>query len=291
MEAVFETWQTESVELLTNLTVGNKPKTVIANLSENLLAQYANKPLVNKYNIYQHLMLYWNESMEDDIYLISIDGWKAETYRIIETDKKGKAKDKGWACDLVPKGLITNRYFKSELDTIASLESEKENVQSQITELEEAHNGEDGHFSELEKITKTNVKKELRITNEELRLNKTDTELKEKVTLFKQYLLLQDDVTKANKTIKIAIQTLDNLAYNKYPTLTETEIKTLVLHDKWMTTISEAIQGEIDQVSQRLTNRIKELINRYDTPLPTLEAATKALEDKVMAHLTQMGFL
>lgn len=296
METVFDKWKTESVALLTNLTIGNKPKAVIADLSENLLAQYANKPLVNKYNIYQHLMLYANEIMEDDIYLISVDGWKAETYRVLmekAANKKGGQAtliDKGWACDLVPKDLITNHYFKAELENIANLESEKENLQSQITELEEEHNGEDGHFSDLEKITKTTVRSQLRMTSDELRMNKTDAELKAKIAVFKTYLTLQDDLAIANKNIKIAIQTLDELAYAKYPTLTETDVKNLVIHDKWMARISEAVQGEIDQISQRLTNRIKELINRYDTPLPTLEAETKALEVKVMQHLSQMGF-
>jgi type I restriction enzyme M protein len=270
---------------------------VVADLSENLLGQYANKPLVNKYNIYQHLMLYANETMEDDIYLISVDGWKAETYRVL-MEKPAKKKggestfiDKGWACDLVPKDLVANRYFKSELEKIANLESEKENLQSQITELEEAHNGEDGYFSDLEKITKTTVKKQLTMDNGQLKMNRSDDELKAKIAVFKTYLMLQDNLATANKNIKIAIQTLDDLAYAKYPTLTDTDVKTLVIHDKWMTRISEAIQGEIDQVSQRLTNRIKELLDRYDTPLPTLEAETKALEAKVMQHLTQMGFL
>ena len=44
--------------------------------------------------------------MQDDCYLIAADGWKAETYRLIETDKKGKERDKGWTCDLIPKPLI-----------------------------------------------------------------------------------------------------------------------------------------------------------------------------------------
>jgi type I restriction enzyme M protein len=102
--------------------------------------------------------------------------------------------------------------------------------------------------------------------------------------------LLQDDLAKANKNIKAAIQALDDLAYAKYPTLTEADIKMLVIDDKWMARISEAIQGEIDHISQRLTNRIKELIVRYDTPLPTLETETKVLENKVFAHLQKMGF-
>ena len=75
---------------------------MIAALAEDLLAHYTDKPLIDKYDVYQHLMDYWAETMQDDCYLIAADGWKAETYRIIEKDKKGKEKDKGWTCDLVP---------------------------------------------------------------------------------------------------------------------------------------------------------------------------------------------
>jgi type I restriction enzyme M protein len=66
--------------------------------------------------------------MQDDCYLIAADGWKAETYRIIETDKKGKEKDKGWTCDLVPKALIVARYFAQEQAAIDRLAAELESV-------------------------------------------------------------------------------------------------------------------------------------------------------------------
>ena len=85
------------------MQAGCHPKDVIVALSEDLLAHYTGKPLIDNYDVYQHLMDYWAETMQDDCYLIAADGWKAETYRIIETDKKGKEKDKGWTCDLVPK--------------------------------------------------------------------------------------------------------------------------------------------------------------------------------------------
>ena len=83
-------------------------------MSEDLLSHYADKPLIDPYDIYQHLMDYWAQTMQDDCYLIAADGWKAETYRIIETDKKGKEKDKGWTCDLIPKPLIVARYYAKE---------------------------------------------------------------------------------------------------------------------------------------------------------------------------------
>src|SRR5439155_20874988 len=117
-------------------------KEVIAALSEDLLAHYTGKPLIDKYDIYQHLMDYWAEIMQDDCYIIAADGWKAETYRIIEKDKKGKEKDKGWACDLVPKALIIARCFAKEQEAIEKVAAELETVTARMAELEEEHGGE-----------------------------------------------------------------------------------------------------------------------------------------------------
>src|SRR5439155_13884039 len=114
-------------------------KEVIGALSEDLLAYYTGQPLIDKYDVYQHLLDYWAETMQDDCYFIAADGWKAETYRVIETDKKGKEKDKGWACDLVPKSLIVARYFAKEQTAIDALTAELESVTAKLVELEEEH--------------------------------------------------------------------------------------------------------------------------------------------------------
>ena len=95
-------------------------------MSECLLAHYAGKPLIDAYDVYQHLMDYWAETMQDDVYLVAADGWKAETTRIIEKDKKGKEKDKGWTCDLIPKPLIVARYFATEQAAIDQLAADLE---------------------------------------------------------------------------------------------------------------------------------------------------------------------
>jgi type I restriction enzyme M protein len=103
MNAHFSAWREKHAQTLRQLKAACHPKEIVAALSEDLLAHYANKPLIDKYDVYQRLMDYWAETMQDDCYLIAGEGWKAETYRVIEKDKKGKEKDKGWACDLVPR--------------------------------------------------------------------------------------------------------------------------------------------------------------------------------------------
>ena len=157
MNAVFAAWRQQSVATLKALQGGFHPQEAIAALAEDLLAHYAGKPLIDTYDVYQHLMDYWAETMQDDCYIIAADDWKAETYRIIEKDKKGKEKDKGWACDLVPKALIVARYFAKEQEAITQLEAELESVTARMTELEEEYGGEDGFFSTLDKVNKASV--------------------------------------------------------------------------------------------------------------------------------------
>ena len=76
----------------------------------------------------------------------------------------------------------------------------------------------------------------------------------------------------------------------KYGQLTEAEIKTLVVDDKWLATIAAAVQGELDRVSQTLTGRIRQLAERYATPLPKLTDEVAELDAKVSRHLERMGF-
>ena len=76
----------------------------------------------------------------------------------------------------------------------------------------------------------------------------------------------------------------------QYGKLTEDEIKTLVVDDKWLATLAAAVQGELDRVSQTLTGRIRQLAERYATPLPQLASEVETLAARVSGHLQRMGF-
>ena len=77
----------------------------------------------------------------------------------------------------------------------------------------------------------------------------------------------------------------------RYKALTEDEIKQLVVNDKWMASIERNVKTEMDRISQRLTQRIKELAERYETPLPKQTTDVAELENKVSTHLQKMGFV
>jgi len=284
MNAHFKVWRDRSAVKLKALKAGHHPKDVIFDLSEDLLAHYADKPLIGKYDVYQHIMDYWAEVMQDDCYLIAADGWKAETYRIIEKDKKGKEKDRGWACDLVPKSLIVARYFAAEQKTIDDKAAEFEAASASLAELEEEHGGEDGFFAELEKINKASV-------NARLKEIKGDKEAKEEIAVLKEWLELSEQEADLKKEIKAAEAALDLAAYKKYPKLSEAEIKTLAVDDKWMAAVDARIHGEMDRISQALAQRVRILAERYEMKLPDMVANVVQLEAKVGEHLKRMGFV
>jgi type I restriction enzyme M protein len=283
MNTHFAAWRAQAAKHLKALKPGIHPKGIIADLSEDLLAHYADKPLIDKYDVYQHLMDYWDETMQDDCYLISVDDWKVETYRVIETDKKGKEKDKGWACDLIPKPLVVACYYAMEQAAIDQFAAELESAAARVAELEEEHDGEDGAFSELDKINKANVAARLKEI-------KGDKEAKSEAAVLNDWLKLNTDEADLKKRLRDAETDLDVKTYARYPKLTEAEIKTLVVDDKWLAALDRDIHGEMDRISQALTQRVKELAERYETPLPRMANRVVELEAKVNRHLERMGF-
>jgi type I restriction enzyme M protein len=279
----FAIWRQRSATALKALKPDCHPKEVITALAEDLLSHYLGKPLINPYDIYQHLLDYWAEIMQDDLYLIAADGWKAETYRIIEKNKQGKEKDKGWTCDLIPKHLVVARFYAKEQAAIDRLTAELESVTTRLTELEEEYGGEEGAFAELDKVTKANAVARLKEI-------KGDKEAKDEAAVLNDWLKLNTEEADLKKHLKEAEAALDAKAYASYANLSDAEIKGLVVEDKWLAALDAAIHGEMDRVSQQLTRRVKQLAERYETPLPKMSSQAASLEAKVNLHLEQMGF-
>ena len=276
----FDDWRQRITPQLNHFDLDDPPKTLIESIAEDLLNSFKSEKLLDAYDLYQHLMDYWGEIMQDDCYLIAAEGWVATT---IETDPKGKGKDKGWMCDLIPKSLVVNRYFVAEQNALAKKQGELDTATADRIELEEEHSGEEGYFGALDKIGKTEISAMLKEI-------KTARDALDESAVLKRWLKITELETALKREIKEQNAALDKLAFEKYPQLTTDEIKTLVIEDKWMTRLSIAVQGELDRVSQTLTGRIRELAERYAMPLPQLMDELTELSARVDTHLNKMGF-
>ena len=73
--------------------------------------------------------------------------------------------------------------------------------------------------------------------------------------------------------------------------LTDDEILDLLVNRKWYATIFEGIKALYVTTSHQMTNRIVELVERYEDTLPELTATVADYESKVKDHLKRMGFV
>jgi len=283
IEAVFDEWEKKNIKVLKVLKIDDKPKELIFNISEDILNSFAKLDLIDKYGVYQHLMHYWAETMQDDAYMIVFGGWKVE----INVLRNKKGKETGWDCDLIPKEIVIKRYFTAEQEKIDGLKNELEEISQNKESLEEENSGEDDLFadarSDAGKITKNDL-------NKRIKEIKGDSEYADELKVLQEYLDLIEKESTLKKQIKVKEESLDKELLKKYNSLTEEEIKVLVVDDKWMTTLRNAVKSEMERISQKLAGRIKELAERYEAPLPELTKEVETLSKNVEGHLKNMGF-
>jgi type I restriction enzyme M protein len=292
---LFAKWKKANTPLLRGLGLDSHPKALIESISEDLLTTFEKAPLLDAYDIYQHLMDYWTETLQDDCYLIAGDGWHlAAQPKLIIEDKAKKTKTKPdfsigkkkYAAELIPPALVIARYFAKDQAKIETLEAEIVALQQQLEDLAEEHSGEGGLLEDAkndkDKLTKASVATRLKEI-------KYDPDAEDEIGGLKEYLAFIDEESTASAKLKAAQDALIAKVDAKYGLLTEDEIKTLVVDDKWMTTIAAAVQSELDRVSLTLTGRIRQLADRYASPLPQLTTEVAVLAARVEAHLKKMG--
>jgi type I restriction enzyme M protein len=285
----FKQWIPEAK--LEEIKVGDNPKNFIFNISENLLNSYANSALLSKYDIYQILMDYWADTMQDDVYVLVQDNWQAgNTLRELVAAKGEKLKEtpdliinkKKYKAEIIPPSLIVARYFANEQAQVDALQAKQDEATQALESYLEEHGAEDGLLVEAlndkDKITKASVTARAKLA--------TDAD---EVQALRQATKLFNTEAAAKKAVKEAQEALDLSVFNQYPKLDIAEVKTLIVDDKWLATLKANIVSEIERVTQQMANRVKQLEERYSTPLPTLSKSVDDLSDKAASHLKAMG--
>jgi type I restriction enzyme M protein len=240
-------------------------------------------------------MDFWDEGAQDDCYLISADGWMGSAQPRLIIEEKGKKNKvdadfivgkKKYTAELIPSALVIARYFTNEQAAIEELESQLATLEQQLEEMAEEHGGEGGLLEEAknekDKLTKASATARLKEI-------KADKDVDEERKALQDYLALVEQESEANSKIKAAKEALFTKVFAKYSQLSEDDIKTLVVEGKWIAALSAAVQGELDRVSQTLTGRIRELAERYESPLPQIANELEELSKRVDEHLKKMG--
>ena len=291
VDTVFEAWREAHEDFMLDIGSDAVPREVIQRLSEDLLQRFTNLPLLDPYDVYQKLMDYWDEVMQDDVYLIATVGW-VEAAKPRDPDQNIKetpdlvVKRKKYKMDLIPPALIVARYFVDEQDAIEMLQTKQATAESELAEYIEAHTGEDGLLADA-----TNDKGNITASSVKARLTASqgESDSKEEREVLRSCALLIDAVSKVSRAVKKEQEALDQQVIAHYATLTEADIKALVVEDKWLATIQSEVAGEVQRLTQKLTDRVQELEERYAQPLPVLAEEVEGYSARVEEHLKNIG--
>ncbi|TPH71146.1 type I restriction-modification system subunit M [Helicobacter pylori] len=285
----------DRLELLTtfnDLEPGFNPKTLIESVCSKVLKEFEKVEILDKYGVYQLFKDYYNEVLQDDWFLLSFNGFlSAKELRELTPlkDKNKKAnyleepdfviQKTYYKSDLIPKSLIKQRFFEKEAKELEELENALNEKEALLDEFIEEHSNEEGLFYEL-KINESVLKKEL----------KNATDLEDKKTL-KTALELLEAKNMVLKTKNKAYEELELKAFHQYKNLELDEIKDLIIKDKWLNSLKNALENKILKRINAFISALNEIISSYSNSLLELDKEVKESESKVLEHLKDLGLM
>ncbi|GAA8197404.1 type I restriction-modification system subunit M [Helicobacter pylori] len=279
-------------ETFNDLEPGFNPKTLIESVCSKVLKEFEKVGILDKYGVYQLFKDYYNEVLQDDWFLISFNGFiSAKELRKLNPlkDKNKKAnyleepdfviQKTYYKSDLIPKHLIKQRFFEKETKELEELENALNEKEALLDEFIEEHSNEEGLFDGL-KINESVLKKELK--------NATDLEDKQILKTALEYLEAKN---KALKMKNKAYEELELKAFHQYKNLEINEIKDLIIKDKWLNSLKNALENKIQKRINAFISTLNEIISSYSNSLLELDKEVKESESKVLEHLKDLGLM
>lgn len=280
---VIEDWCRDvSVDMHSSVKEECEPKSLIERWSGVLLeGAKAGLKLVNPYNVYEILMNYWAEAMQDDCYLISRDGWKLS---LKETKKKSTFED--LECDLLPVSVVVSKFFAADYDAILAKRAEMEQISGEIEGLleENPEAFDEDLYEMLEKVNEANVKKA--VAAQKKQSIEADART---VEVWNQYLALCTRKKEVSKALSALVDALTEEVRKKYAAFTADEICDLVINDKWLKEVRSRSEAENKRVCESISSQVLVLNERYAKPLPTINDEIAKLSGEVDGFLKAMG--
>jgi type I restriction enzyme M protein len=273
--AAFENWKAKVDGKLRAIDGATKPKLLIAEIAGQIIEECAPVTLVDKYDAYEALLSYWNETMSDDVYLLAQDGYKAvrDIEVFYKTAKNGVVgadnirplpkKETSWDGKLVSKTLIVEMFFSHEQKAIGDMDTVIAAMQAELDDMIE-NTEEDSIIDEVLKENGKLDKAELKN-----RLKDKELEANDK-TVLQKFAHLATRVDDGVKIVKGLRAALDKKARDQYAKLTDDEIMELLLNRKWYRSLERSLYALYEAVSHRITERVTELTGRYEKTMPHL---------------------
>lgn len=276
LDEAFAAWKAKEYPALSSLDEDVSARELIVSLAEDILAEFEHLTLIDKYDVYQVLLAYWNEVMNDDVSLIisEPDGYaNARATDNIEKEitqgkNKGEMKVTGWEGRLIPKSIVIDAFFRDEKNAIEEAENVVAETESQLSDLVESAD-EESALADVAENGKVKAK-DLEAKIEELTQH---VETEETIELE----LLMDQLPMQKKRLQAYLvgHPLCESALTEKGTVTKSSIMLRLFIIRTVESVPESLQDDVKQLRQAL-----DLCGKVSDYNKVVKDLNKALDEK-----------
>lgn len=287
---LFGAWRDAVKDSLLNINAGTNPKELIRNMGVEILSKFESAQLLDNYDVYDFLLNYWNEKMQDDVYVIKASGYEAgREIEYVYAQKKTKdengeeikvddtSKMKSFDGALISRDIIEGEYFETELLALNELIEKSILFESELDEMREEESGDEGLLINAlnekgDGIPKANLNKQIK----ELESKKTSPVIRDITKLIELF-----DAGKTSEMEKIVKDNSELMTYelrNKNGSFGKAKLKTALKEAN-----DNAVMPEIyaDEYKALLAYQVK--MEEKEEADKAIKEAQKALDDLVLA--------
>ena len=297
-------WWERHASALRALTGETDARALIETLSEDLLAEFRGLPLVDPYAAYEAARAYWDEVMQDDVYLVMAAGWagaaRPRPPRQVGTKKDGKPqletadvvvgtgqKAKKYKLDLIPADLVSTLRFQDDHDALLIAEAASEASTSELNEYVAEHGGDEGLLAD---VVGEDGKVKLADVKAYVKAMQGTEGCDEEIAAAERCIELLDAKAAAEKVMKGLRQSLDEAIIATLEDIDDAGALGLLVDHKWPDGVEEVLMAAFRSVIHALVARLEELDARYAAPAGELDARVDEASSRVEGHLRSMGY-
>ncbi len=280
LDEAFAAWKAKEYPALSTLDEDVSARELIVSLAEDILAEFEHLTLIDKYDVYQVLLAYWNEVMNDDVSLIisEPDGYaNARATDNIEEEitqgkNKGEMKVTGWEGRLIPKAIVIDTFFREEKNAIEEAENVVAETESQLSDLIESAD-EESALADVAENGKVKAK------DVEAKIEELTQHVETEETIELEILMNQLPMQKKRLQAYLVGHPLCESALTEKGTVTKSSIMLRLFVIRTVESVPESLQDDVNQLRQAL-----DLCGKVSDYNKVVKDLNKALDEKCRAR-------
>ncbi len=280
IDEAFAAWKAKEYPTLSSLDEDVSARELIVSLAEDILAEFEHLTLIDKYDVYQVLLAYWNEVMNDDVSLIisEPDGYaNARATDNIEEEitqgkNKGEMKVTGWEGRLIPKAIVIDAFFREEKNAIEEAENVVAETESLLSDLVESAD-EESALADVAENGKVKAK------DLEAKIEELTQHVETEETLELELLMDQLPMQKKRLQAYLVGHPLCESAVTEKGTVTKSSIMLRLFIIRTVESVPESLQDDVNQLRQAF-----DLCGKISDYNKIVKDLNKALDEKCRAR-------